>query len=190
MGYMLGIATLGRNVRRVRQERQLSLGGLAARTGLAKQTLANLEGGQGNPTVETLLAVAQSLGIGVEVLLTDWGSPVLVRRQTDAEWVGETTNRRRTLDEIYGTGQVITAVVELTGAREVHPGMLPGTLHHAYVLSGTLAAGPVEDFRILAPGDFIRFAGDAPHVMRAADGDRAVVHLVTTVPKIQQFTPA
>jgi len=49
---------LGRNVRRIRGERQMSLGALARQAGLAKQTLANLESGTGNPTVETLLAVA------------------------------------------------------------------------------------------------------------------------------------
>jgi transcriptional regulator with XRE-family HTH domain len=186
---MEGILALGHNVRRIRQERRLSLGALAREAGLAKQTLANLEGGRGNPTVETLIAVARALGIGVNSLLTEWDSPALVRRAADAEWVDEIAGRRRTLGQIHGTGLVTTAVIELTAAREVRPALPPGALHHAYVLAGVLLAGPVEDPHTLRTGDFIRFAGDVPHVMRAAPDGEAVVHVVTTVPQVQQFTP-
>ncbi|MFC4942981.1 helix-turn-helix domain-containing protein [Pseudonocardia sp. GCM10023141] len=187
---MEDIPSLGRNVRRIRHEHRLSLGALAQQAGLAKQTLANLENGNGNPTVETLLAVARALGIGVNWLMTEWGSPVLVRRGSDAEWEDDVAGRRRTLDQIYGTGQVTTALVELTSTREVRPAQPPGALHHAYVLTGEVLAGPVEDLHPLGPGDFIRFAGDVPHVLRAATDGGATVHVVTTVPKVQQFTPS
>jgi transcriptional regulator with XRE-family HTH domain len=187
---MDSLGVLGRNVRRLRSERQLSLGALARQTGLAKQTLSNLESGSGNPTVETLLAVARALGIGVSWLVTEWDSPVLVRRGSGAEWADDVAGRRRVLDQIHGTGQVTTAVVELEGAREVRPALPSGALHHAYVVAGRVLAGPVEDLHTLGPGDFIRFAGDVPHVMRATSEDTAVVHVVTTVPQVQQFTPA
>ncbi len=185
-----GLGVLGRNVRRLRSERQLSLGALARNSGLAKQTLANLESGTGNPTVETLLAVAGALGIGVSWLVTEWDSPVLVRRGADAEWAADVAGRRRTLDQIHGTGLVTTAVVELDSARVVRPALPPGALHHAYVVSGRVLAGPVEDLHTLEPGDFIRFAGDVPHVIRAEAGGSAILHIVTTVPQVQQFTPA
>jgi transcriptional regulator with XRE-family HTH domain len=182
--------SLGRNVRRIRQERQMSLGALAVQAEVAKQTLANLEGGQGNPTVATLLAVARALGIDVSTLMTEWRSPVLVLRNAEADWTDEAWGRRRMLDQIYGTGQVTTALMEVFAARTVRPAMPPGTLHHAYVVSGTALLGPVEDLHVLDPGDFIRFAGEAPHVMRATHSDRAILYVVTTIPKVQEFTPA
>ncbi|MGY1813586.1 helix-turn-helix domain-containing protein [Blastococcus sp. SYSU D00820] len=187
---MDGVVVLGRNVRRLRSERQLSLGALARLTGLAKQTLANLESGKGNPTVETLLTVAGALGIGVSWLVTEWDTPVLVRRAAEAEWVDDGAGRRRTLDQIHGTGQVATALLELGGTREVRPALPPGALHHAYVVDGRVLAGPVEEPQTLEAGDFVRFAADVPHVLRAAPGGTAVVHVVTTVPQVQQFTPA
>lgn len=180
------MAALGRNVRRIRQERQLSLGALARRTGLAKQTLANLESGQGNPTVQTLLAVSRALSVGVNWLVTEWSSPVLVRRAADAEWTDVGAGRRRTLDQLHGTGQVDTALLELTATGQVADALPPGTLQHACVVSGTVLAGPVEDVHELGPGDFIRFAGDVPHVLRSASGT-ALVHVVTTVPRVRQF---
>jgi transcriptional regulator with XRE-family HTH domain len=48
--------------------------------GLAKQTLSGLEAGQANPTVLTLNTIAGALGIPVAHLLTEYGSPVLVRK--------------------------------------------------------------------------------------------------------------
>jgi transcriptional regulator with XRE-family HTH domain len=187
-GYVTDLAVLGRNVRRIRNERQLSLSTLAAQAGVAKQTLANLESGHGNPTAQTVFAVAGALGIGASTLMTEWDSPLLVRRGAAAHWTDETWGRSRTLDQIYGTGQVVTTLIEVSAARSVRPASPPGTLHHAYVIAGTALIGPVEHLQLLEPGDFIRFAGEAPHVIRAGQGNGALVHLVTTIPKVQQFT--
>ncbi|CCG03411.1 helix-turn-helix domain-containing protein [Blastococcus saxobsidens] len=179
---------LGRNVRRIRGERQLSLGALAEKSGLAKQTLANLESGGGNPTVDTLLRVARALGVGVNWLVTEWGSPVLVQRRKDGTWDRAGSGRRRVLDHIHGSGDVNTAVVELSDARDVAPPLSPGTLHHVYVISGSVVAGPADDAHRLDCGDFIRFPADMKHVLRAASGT-GLVHVVTTVPQVQQFSP-
>src|SRR3954453_16958730 len=97
---------VGRNVRRLRAERQLSLGALAQRAGLAKQTLANLESGAGNPTIETLFAVSRALEVGPTWLISEWASPGVVQRGGDAEWIGTPRGRRRRLDDTFGTGDV------------------------------------------------------------------------------------
>jgi transcriptional regulator with XRE-family HTH domain len=184
---MSGVGMVGRNVRRLRTERQLSLGALAARAGLAKQTLANLESGRGNPTVETLLAVSSALGVGPTWLLAEWGSPVVVQRRADATWEESPGGRRRGLDQTFGTGQVITALVELSAPATPSPALSPGTLVHAYVVSGQVLAGPADDQHRLGAGDFLRFPADVPHVLAAVSGS-ATVHLVTTVPQVQQFS--
>ncbi len=185
---MSDVGTVGRNVRRLRTERQLSLGALADQAGLAKQTLANLEGGRGNPTVETLLAVARALGVGATWLLAEWGSPVVVQRAGNAAWSDSGGGRRRELDEIYGTGEVVTSLVELGAPAAAAAALSPGTLLHAYVVSGEVLAGPLDDRHRLGAGDFIRFPADVPHLLGAASG-AALVHLVTTVPRVQQFQP-
>lgn len=189
MDGMVDVSSLSQNVGRIRRERQLSLGSLAERAGLAKQTLANLESGRGNPTVQTLLAVATALGVSANVLLSEWGSPVLVGAADEATWAEDRGAKRRTLDQIYGTGQVTTAIVRLGNHRVVREGLPSGSMHHVYVITGTVDAGPVEDLRQLGPGDFIRFAGDTPHVLRATP-TTATVHIVTTIPKVQQFSPS
>src|SRR5436305_782148 len=63
------VKVIGENVRRIRQERQVSLAELAARSGVAKATLAGLEKGRGNPTLGTLLALARGLQVAFGALL-------------------------------------------------------------------------------------------------------------------------
>ena len=59
------------NLHRLRTARRLSLAALAARADVAKATLANLEQGRGNPTIETLWSLALALGVAFSDLLED-----------------------------------------------------------------------------------------------------------------------
>src|SRR5260370_22748740 len=59
------------NLHRLRTARRMSLATLAARADVAKATLANLEQGRGNPTIETLWSPALGLGVAFRDLLED-----------------------------------------------------------------------------------------------------------------------
>lgn len=178
------------NVRRFRLERGLSLGDLARRSGLSKQTLSKLEQGQGNPTVGTLAALATALEVSLRGLLTQWGTQVFVQRQDAAVWTDSAAWSERLLDEVYGSGYVRTLVLRL--ARDAEPETIPGhqagTLHHLYVVTGRLRTGPVTDPVDLGAGDFVRFPGDVDH-RHVCLTDKVVVHLVTTLPQVRQFGP-
>jgi quercetin dioxygenase-like cupin family protein len=67
-------------------------------------------------------------------------------------------------------------------------GHAPGTLHHIYLVTGKLRTGPVSDTVDLAAGDFVRFPGDVAHRLVCLS-DRAVLHMVTTLPQVRQFGP-
>lgn len=179
---------VARNVRRYRQERGLSMGELARRSGLSKQTLSKVEQGIGNPTVETLTQLSSALDIQVRRLLTEWGTPVFVQRRDEGEWAGGTGWGERILDEIYGSGHVRTHVLRLDLGAEItdtsgdNP---PGTLLHVYVISGRVETGPLTEPVTVDAEDFVRFPGDVPyrHACRSA---HAVAHVVTTLPQLHQ----
>jgi transcriptional regulator with XRE-family HTH domain len=182
---------VARNVRRFRQERAMSLGELARRSGLSKQTLSKIEQGSGNPTVETLALLGAALDVPARRLLTEWGTPVYVQRQHEAEWAEDGARSERLLDETYGSGYVRTLVLRLSrhGKEpelvEPHP---TGTLHHLYVITGKLRTGPVSEPVNLAAGDFVRFPGDTQH-RHTPLSDQVVAHLVTTLPQVRQLGP-
>lgn len=179
---------VARNVRRFRGERGLSMSALAARAGLSKQTLSSIEQGAGNPTVETLGVLSDALEIPVRRLLTEWGTPVFVQRSAEATWADGATWTERTLDEVYGSGYVRTALVRLerrwSSDKPIAPHP-PGALHHLYVISGRVRTGPASEPVELSAGDFTRFPGDVPFHLLALT-DRAVAHVVTTEPQIRQ----
>ncbi|WP_249354288.1 XRE family transcriptional regulator [Rhodococcus sp. USK13] len=182
---------MARNVRRYRQERGLSLGELARRSGLSKQTLSKVEQGNGNPTVETLAQLSAAMDIQVRRLLTEWGTPVFVQRRDDVEWTDENGRSERILDEVYGSGYVQTHVLRLDHGAEVNdPSDVnpPGTLLHVYVISGRLETGPLSEPVIVETEDFVRFPGDLPF-RHACLSESVVAHVVTTLPQLHQFGP-
>ncbi|TMR89439.1 helix-turn-helix domain-containing protein [Nonomuraea basaltis] len=182
---------VARNVRRLRRERGFSIGELARRSGVSKQTLSKVEQGDGNPTVETLSALCKALDVALRQLLTEWGSAVYVQRLSDGQWREHDGRSERVLDQTYGSGYVHTLVMRLErGNRSAPvPGHSLGTLHHVYVISGKLRTGPVEEQVELSAGDFARFPGDVPH-QHTCISDSVVAHVVTTIPQAHQFGAA
>ena len=61
---------VGRNVRRIRQERGWTQEQLAERSGFTQQYLSGLESGQRNPTIVSLYELAVALGVDHVMLVT------------------------------------------------------------------------------------------------------------------------
>ena len=112
-GMQLENELVARNVRRFRRERVMSLGELARRSGLSKQTLSKIEQGCGNPTVDTLAQLGAALDLPARRLFTERGTPVYVKRHYEGSWVDGAERSERILDETYGSGYVRTLTLKL-----------------------------------------------------------------------------
>ena len=172
------------NLHRLRTARRMSLATLAARANVAKATLANLEQGRGNPTIETLWSLALALGVAFSDLLEDRRetATVVIRAQQGARIRGSTPGGKldlRLLDRIERGGLVevfdmfLPAKTEHLGSP--HGG---GVVERVLVHMGTITVGPVSEPLTLGPGDYARYGGDRPHVYRSADEDCHGVLLV------------
>ena len=62
-------ALVGRNVKRVRQERGLTQEQLAELSGFSQQYISGLERGRRNPTIVSIYELATALGVGYLELL-------------------------------------------------------------------------------------------------------------------------
>lgn len=172
------VNTIAANLRRLRTDRRLSLGELAGRSGVAKATLANLEQGRGNPTIETLWALALGLGVAFSDLLEETAtSEVAVVRADEGARVGSGTLDLRLLERLERGG--LTEVLEftLTGRHDGKPHG-PGIVECVLVSGGRMTAGPAGETVELGPGDFVRYPADRPHVYEALDGGCRGVLLV------------
>ena len=62
--------TIGKNIRRFRQEKGISQDRLSKLADLSLNTIVNIEsGGNANPTIETLNKIANALGVKVDELI-------------------------------------------------------------------------------------------------------------------------
>ena len=172
---------LARSLKRRRLQRAISLSELARRAGISKATLSSLERAAGNPSVDTVWALAQALNVPFGDLFEATGDDaVRVHRVEDALIVTENvgflgrrllTRQRRGGFEIY--------VLDLdAGARHDAGAHSPGVIEHVVVIEGRVEVGPEDDPAALEVGDSLTFAADIPHHYHALD-ERARLLSVT-----------
>src|ERR1051326_336945 len=132
------------NLHRLRTDRRMSLATLASRADVAKATLANLEQGRGNPTIETLWSLALGLGVAFSDLLEDRRETTtgVVRAQQARRVRGSTPGGKldlRLLDRIERGGLVEVFAMFLP-ARTEHLGSPHGSgvVERVYVHAGTI----------------------------------------------------
>jgi transcriptional regulator with XRE-family HTH domain len=131
---------------------------------MSKATLASVESGRSNPTVETLAALASALRVSLGELLEE---PPL----------GEVrVVRAGRLDQLEEPGVALAERAwEPHQVEEPEPAVA-GTRVGLYVLEGKLIAGPVERATELAKGDYASFQIDVPHLFETERaGARALV---------------
>jgi transcriptional regulator with XRE-family HTH domain len=164
--------TIARALRAERERAGLSLTELARQAGLAKSTLSQLESGTGNPSVETLWALAVALDVPFSRLVEPLSPPVRVVRAGEgpripaeqAEFTGTllAAGSPHTRRDIY----VITIEPGTDRQAAAH---IPGTVEHLIVSAGRIRTGPADQPIELGPGDYAAFAGDIPHVYQALE---------------------
>lgn len=60
---------LGKNIKRIRESKQMSQGDICRAVGLDRAQMSNIEAGKGNPTLATIEKIAQALGVSNDELL-------------------------------------------------------------------------------------------------------------------------
>ena len=119
-------------MRRHRQQRNWTLDVAAARLGVSRRLLAQIEAGEANPSLSTLLAVASGFDIPLVELLSDAEPPAIVLQADNASapvlWEGEHGGRGRLLvgsgplelwEWTLAPGDVRASDAHRGGAREV-----------------------------------------------------------------------
>jgi transcriptional regulator with XRE-family HTH domain len=160
------LAAVGANLRRLRAARGISTVALARDSGVARGTLAQLEAGRGNPTLETLYALANTLGVGLgEVIAPPAAAEVEVVPAAEGARVAGAAVRARLVARLSVRGSVEVYDFSLRAGRrqrsEPHPA---GVVEHLLVHAGRVRVGPESAPVELGPGDYARYAGSVTHV--------------------------
>jgi transcriptional regulator with XRE-family HTH domain len=175
------IGLLSAAVRRERERLGLSVSELAKRAGVAKSTLSQLEAGVGNPSLETLWALATALNVQVTQLVAQPSSEVRVIRANEGVALrAEQSNYAATLLAVCPAGvqrDLYRLAVEPGVPRESAP-HAPGTVEHIVICSGRAQLGPVGQLVELFPGDYASYSASEGHVFEALEPHTTAVMLI------------
>jgi transcriptional regulator with XRE-family HTH domain len=168
-------------LKRERLRAGLSLSEVARRAGVGKSTMSGLETGSGNPSLETMWALAAALDIPLARLLDPPPQEVALQRvgdlpslpSTTANYVAtllspSPTNARR---DIY----FIQAEPGEPKRSQPHP---QGTIEHVILGSGAARVEVLGKSYDLGVGDYLTYPGDQPHHFTALAPGTNVVFVV------------
>ncbi len=162
---------LGRTARRLRENQNLTLADVAGRANISSAMLSRLETGRVSPSLETIVALSQALGVTASALMqrvgVDDGGAQLIRAGEGLETVRSGTRRGHTyhlLAAQRGPRKVFEPfLVTLNDRSEIFPGFQhPGT-EFIHLLSGVLHYRHGRHTYVLRPGDTLTFRGDIAH---------------------------
>jgi transcriptional regulator with XRE-family HTH domain len=166
------IDIIAASLRRERKRSGLSMAEVARRSGIAKSSLSQLEAGAGNPSVETLWALSVTLGVPFARLVEPPHATVQVIRAGEGAAVGsDRADYTATLLSAcppQARRDIFVVAAEPGTPRESDPHM-GGVVEHVVLCRGRARVGMADDPVELAPGDYIAYPGDLPHVFDALE---------------------
>ncbi len=165
-------------LRREREASGLSVSELARRAGVSKATVSQLESGGGNPSVETLWALGDALGVPFSVFVDQpQNTPTLIRAN-DSTGI-HASHAPYTAALLSASPPQARRDIYLLRAEPGEPRRSApharGTTEHVILLSGRARTGPADAPVLLSPGDYLAYPGDAPHLFEAVDPGTSAV---------------
>ncbi len=165
----------------------MTLSALAEQAGIAKSTVSLIERGQGNPSIDTVWALASALKVPFASLFHDEPpiGDVSVVRASDGEILGidqaglETEGfvARHMLTRTGGSLIEIYTIVLEEGAERQANAHVDGLFEHLVVTSGSVEVSSGSFSEVISQGDVISFRADQPHSYRAIGGPVRLVSI-------------
>ncbi len=160
---------VGKRLRELREERNISMRGLAAKSGLSANALSMIERGKTSPSVSTLYKLADAMGVEITAF---FGEPL--ERQAVVFMKAAERPRvsfQRGLWEDLGGANFVGRVRPFVLTLESGGGSGPNTMIHSghefvFCLRGTLEYQVEDQAFLLEPGDSLLFAARFRHRWR------------------------
>ena len=161
-----------------RERLGLTLRGLAARSGISSSMISDVERGAKSPTVATLSAIAEALGIPVAALFE---RPA---QRTGRIHVSRATKRSQIVDPDSGAQRdaysPALSASKIEFVRYVVPARTQagpfaahaaGTIEHLHLAAGSIRVTFGSDTALLKTGDCCTYIADAPHAFDNTESD-------------------
>ena len=163
---------IGKEVRKFRQIRKITVKELSNQTGLSLGMLSKIENGMTSPSLKTLQLLANALGVPVTALFRRYEEDrevVYTKSGEGAEIVREGTrsgHQYRMLGHIGANSSGVFTepyLITLSKESDVFPTFQHDGLEFLYVLEGQVKYRHGTKLYHLRPGDTLFFDADSPH---------------------------
>jgi transcriptional regulator with XRE-family HTH domain len=178
--------SLARNLKRVRQERGYSLDTLAARSGVSRGMIIQIEQARTNPSVGTVVRLGDALGMSIARLLEHSGSPTV--RLVPAQEAIRLWQTQAGSHSILQIGTEAPGPLELWSWRimpgeghdsDAHP---PGTAELLRVDAGELTLVVDGERYVVPTGTTASYDAGVPHGYHNRGPEPALMTMAISVP--------
>lgn len=168
---------IGARLRGARKARGLTLEQVSAATGLTKGFVSRLERDEVSPSVASLVAVCNAIGMRVGALFDAAESALITADAAPRIHFGGQRVEEFLLTPGHEQGlRVIHSFIEPGGGGGDEPYFLECDVEFVYVVDGVLEIGMGDRTVTMSAGDALTFPGREPHTWRnAAHGERCEV---------------
>lgn len=154
------------NLKKIREEKKLSLDKLSELTGISKSMLAQIERGKSNPTITTLSKIAFGLKIQITTLITTPKANTVVMNKNNINPLEEDNGKYKLYPFFpYEDGrcfELYTLEIEKGGYLRSNP-HIEGTQEFLTVYQGEITIEVDNEKYIIKSGNSIRFKSDKQH---------------------------
>jgi len=179
-------SVISMNLKRIREEKKLSLDKVAKMTGVSKSMLGQIERGESNPTITTVWKIANGLKVSFTCLLNQPQSDAVIVTKEDVGLLIEDNGRYRAYPFFpYEDGrrfEVYKIEIEKGGYLSAEPHGQE-TYEFITVFDGEITIRVEDEEYTVKEGDSIRFRADKPHAYHNSGDKLTRVSMVIYYPE-------
>lgn len=172
---------VAKNIRRLREENKLSMDELAKLSGVSKSMLAQIERGEGNPTISTLWKISNGMKVPFDAMTVRPKSPYEIVKTSDLQPLledgGKVKNYSIFPDDENRRFAVYYLELDEGSYWESEP-HLKGTTEFITVFTGTVEINANGQSLTAGQNESIRFKADTVHSYRNAGRGIAALHMI------------
>ena len=172
---------VAKNIKRLREENKLSMEELVRLSGVSKSMLAQIERGDGNPTISTLWKISNGMKVPFDALTVRPKSPYEIVKTAEIQPLledgGKVRNYSLFPDNENRRFAVYYLELEEGSYWESEP-HLRGTTEFITIFTGKIEILADGQSFIVEKGESIRFRADTIHSYKNIGNETAILHMI------------
>lgn len=172
---------VAKNIKRLREEKKLSMDELVRLSGVSKSMLAQIERGDGNPTISTLWKISNGMKVPFDALTVRPKSPYEIVKTSEIQPLlengGKVKNYSLFPDNENRRFAVYYLELEEGSYWESEP-HLKGTTEFITIFTGKIEIHADSQSFIVEKGESIRFGADTVHSYKNVGTEAAILHMI------------